>query len=187
MNLLVVLVVAALSAAADDAPTRRETIPPPDHNCTIPVVGFTAFRGPELLKRGVRSVRTRAVCRVVIVVNGHEDASVDAAVEELWAEGVADATTTQTVVVTLARNRGVSASWNEVIESTPNAEYWLICNSDVAFRNGTLDDIGPELALMLSGGDGMAIFGFPTRNGIQYGQIAFALSAKKRRAVGQFD
>ena len=104
----------------------------------------------------MRSVRTRAVCRVVIVVNGHEDESVDAAVEELWAEGVADATTTQTVVVTLARNRGVSASWNEVIESTPNAEYWLICNSDVAFHNGTLDDIGPELALMLSGGDGMA-------------------------------
>ena len=172
------------------ASSRVETSATPPPNCTVPVVAFAAFRGAELLKRGVRSARHGSVCRVVIVVNGHEDGDVDRAIEELWAEALAaKGAAPPLVLVVHAQNRGVAASWNAIIESTPEAAYWLILNSDVAFRTSSLDDIGSDLSRTLGGASrvGLTIFGFETKKGLQFGNVAFAISQSTVRAIGLFD
>ena len=113
------------------ASSRVETSATPPPNCTVPVVAFVAFRGAELLKRGVRSARHGSVCRVVIVVNGHEDGDVDRAIEELWAEALAAKGAAPPSC--LRRTAAWPRRGNAIIESTPEAAYWLILNSTLRF------------------------------------------------------
>ena len=154
-------------------------------NC-VPVVGIPAFKGAELLWRSVRSAAPFA-CTLVIVQNGR-DSEVERAIVEMQSE-FGD----QLRVIKFAINEGVAAAWNAIIKAVPEAPYWLITNSDVAFRPETLNGIRQELDQRLTNGtgpgqtEGLIQFGFEVPSGVQYGFVAFALSRETIEQVGFFD
>lgn len=74
-----------------------------------------------------------------------------------------------------AHNLGVAASWNFIIRARPAARWWLICNHDIEFRPGELQQIA----------DAMDTPAARIVEGYSYG--AFALNQACVDRVGWFD
>lgn len=82
----------------------------------IPVLGVPILNRPDLLERMLASVDL-PVDRRVIVDNGG-----------VW----------QGEAIRPGWNLGVAASWNLIVQTTPDALWWLIVNADIEFAPGDL-------------------------------------------------
>lgn len=87
----------------------------------IPVIGVPVLNRPELLEKMLGSIDDQ-VGRVVIIDNGDIVPNQD-----------------EYQVIRPGHNIGVAQAWNLIIKTTPWAAWWLIVNSDVEFRPGSLE------------------------------------------------
>lgn len=100
----------------------------------IPCLGVLVLNRADLLMRLVSSI-DHPIDKLCIVQNGKEE-DVERAVEELktrknsWINSV--------YVQRPFRNMGVAPSWNSIIKSFPECQYWLISNNDTLFLPGDL-------------------------------------------------
>lgn len=184
VGLLALTLYAARAAPQDPAraPALRRSLSGDGARSCVPVVGVPAFRGAALLRRGARSAAEIA-CKLVIVQNGGDDAEVRAAVDELESELGAE-------VVRFPKNMGVAAAWNAILKSSGDAPYFLVMNSDVAFREESMDELVSELQVRLGSGrgaDALLMFGFDTPHGVEHGFVAFAIARQAIEVAGLFD
>lgn len=126
----------------------------------IPVLGVPVLNRPDLLSRMLASIDV-PVDRLVIVDNG--DCTGDLP-ERYWP-----------AVTVPPSNLGVAASWNLIIQASPNAPWWLLVNADVEFGPG---DLAWLAAHMAPAGPRVATL-------LEFG--AFGINGEAVDAVGWFD
>ena len=97
----------------------------------IPVVAIPVLNRGDLLLRGIRSI-DYPVGRLV-VVNNSDDRSVASALHQVQADGTFDLH-----VHKPERNLGVSGSWNWVMQTFPDVDYWLHMGNDIELHAGDL-------------------------------------------------
>ena len=119
----------------------------------IPVLGVPILNRPDLLKEMLASVDV-PVGRVVIIDNGNVTNRADA--------------------IRPGRNLGVAASWNTIIQATPQAPWWFITNFDLTFAPGDLERLANHMETV----GGIALLG---------GFSAFGVDRNVIKTVGFFD
>lgn len=112
----------------------------------VPVLAIPVLNRGDLLLRGIRSI-DYPVEKLVVVNNG-DDPSVASALDEVQSEGAVDLH-----VHKPDRNLGVAGSWNWVMRTFSDVEYWVHMGNDIALHTGDLQLIDegmqrhPELSL----------------------------------------
>ena len=101
----------------------------------IPCIGVLVLNRGDLLLRMVDSIDV-AVERLCIVQNGHDD-TVDEAIRDIAAGR--NCLINKVYIEQPFRNMGVAPSWNSIIKSFPECEYWLLANNDTVFLSGDLE------------------------------------------------
>lgn len=123
----------------------------------IPVLGCPYINRPDLMERMLLSIN-RPLGDVVIIDN-----SPDASLPESYA-----------TVIRPGHNLGVAASWNRIIAEKPDAPWWAIVNSDIAFGPWDLAALAEHMTTV----GGLALM---------QGFALFALDQATLDAVGTFD
>jgi len=101
----------------------------------IPCIGVLVLNRGDLLLRMVDSIDV-PVERLCIVQNGSDD-TVTEAIRDIAAGR--NNLINKVYIEQPFRNMGVAPSWNSIIKSFPECEYWLIANNDTVFLPGDLN------------------------------------------------
>lgn len=102
------------------------------------ILGIPVISDPEMLDACVQSI-DRPIDTLVVIDNSPDGRMVEVALRA--PECVVDVR-----VVDPPSNLGVAASWNLVIRSSPQAEWWAIANADTVFGAGDLDRLAHEMS-----------------------------------------
>jgi FkbM family methyltransferase len=103
----------------------------------IPVIGTAIVNGVHWLERLVNSIDFPVENFVIFNNNGRDEITQE--LEEIKKRG--NPFIENIAICHLPHNIGVAAVWNLIIKSYIRAPYWLICNHDISFNPGLLEEI----------------------------------------------
>jgi GT2 family glycosyltransferase len=89
-----------------------------------------------------------------------------------------------TYTAKMGYNAGVAASWNLIIKANMNAPWWLICNNDIKFSPGALEELEHTMRANRGSPTIAKILTHPAEKG-SFG--AFGINERAVEKVGWFD
>jgi len=120
-------------------------------NTSIPVIGTAIVNGPHWIQKLIDSVDYPTDTLVIFDNNGRGQL-----IEELDNIAKIPHPYIKNIIVThMPANVGCSGAWNLIIKCFMNAPYWIICNHDIEFTPGFLDEMmekasDPEVGIVHS-------------------------------------